>query len=336
MERLLSIFFTVCILLSSTVNNRGDSETYPTGTAIPQTIVRSPRFRLIPDELVHSHKKNAATFSGKIGIIASSGFFSNLSFRIAGDTNEKHDCDKISFAEWPASLIGDAKEQLEILVEDRDIDTIIVNPAIAGTHTYIAELQEKRDDVFYICMEPMDDFGVLAKKVDLVLVIDELSMGTAMVKQAIKMGANVFVHYSYPRRINQPIYSKRLDIIKEECKKTGLTLLDLSSIDPAKESGVSAAREFIRESVPRIVEEYGENTAFFSVCFSDPNILAETVIGSRAIFVQTSRVSPYHAFSEAFGVKHQIDEWLIPYDILNREIKKAVAQENMTGRISYG
>ena len=335
MVRLLSLFLTVCVLISTTITSQRDTESHPESVAGIQTTVRSPSLRLKHDELVNSLEETDKLFPGKIGLMTGSGFLDDISYLAAKKTVKKYGFDNFLWRTWSVSSIDTYSDidRLEILVNDSEVDSILINPSRANIHNILRGFRESRDDTFYICIDAMDDLGVLSSQADIVLVIDKLYMGKAMVRQAKKMGAETFVHYSYSRHIDKFLYSERRELMRKECENLGMTFLDIKSIDPAND-GIAVAREFFQESVLNIIKEYGNKTAFFSLCFYSPNDLLKQVIGANAIFVQTNSASPYHGFSETFGIEFWSEGELIPHEILNNEIKKAVAQENMTGRIS--
>jgi len=83
-----------------------------------------------------------------------------------------------------------------------------------------------------------------------------LGMGRALVKQARKQGAKVFVHYSFPRHMAQAQLSNRRNLIRQECLKNGILFVDVTVPDPTEEGSIDGSRKFISESVPEFVEKY--------------------------------------------------------------------------------
>ena len=182
-------------------------------------------------------------------------------------------------------------------------------------------------------MDVADNLVDLSKEADLIFVLDELSMGSAMVQQAKKLGAKLFVHYYVPRHMEQTVLSARRDLIKEECSKSGLAFLDIAIPDPVFE-GMAASREFIQESIPKMVEEYGVDTAFFATNCSDQETLIKLVADTGAIFLQPCHPSPQHGFPVALDVGGFRDQKLLQTEMLRDHIKQAIVSCNMSGRMS--
>ncbi len=88
-------------------------------------------------------------------------------------------------------------------------------------------------------------------------------MGSAVIEQAKKQGAETFVHYSFPRHMSYALLAARRELFKENCEKQGLEFVDATAPDPTGDAGISGSQQFILEDVPKKVAEYGENTAFF-------------------------------------------------------------------------
>jgi hypothetical protein len=172
-----------------------------------------------------------------------------------------------------------------------------------------------------------------ASRNDIALQIDELGMGPALIEQIKKQGAETFIHYSFPRHMSYALLAARRDIWKELSAEEGIEFVEVDAPDPTGDAGVSGAQQFILEDVPKQVEKYGKNTAFFSTNCSMQPPLIKAVYEEGAIYPQPCCPSPYHGFPSALQIEipeeNQGDtEWMI------EQIRDKMAEKGMTGRMS--
>jgi hypothetical protein len=99
------------------------------------------------------------------------------------------------------------------------------------------------------------------------------------------------------------LLSARRDLMKETCDEIGLEFVDATAPDPTGDAGVSGAQQFILEDVPRMVEKYGKDTAFFSTNCSMQVPLISASLDQGAIYPQPCCPSPYHGFPSALGIE---------------------------------
>lgn len=217
------------------------------------------------------------------------------------------------------------------LVSDPEVKALIMNQAVPGAAAAFEKVRETRPDVFLVAITP-GETDVIADKADLVLQPDELAMGYAIPAQAHKMGAKVFVHYSFPRHMSYPLLAQRRDIFREECEKLGMTFVDATAPDPTGDAGIPGAQQFILEDVPRKVKEYGKDTNFFSTNCAMQEPLIKACLETGAINAQQCCPSPYHGYPGALGIDVQGHEGDIDY--LVGQIKAKIAEKGGTGRFS--
>jgi len=158
-------------------------------------------------------------------------------------------------------------------------------------------------------------------------------MGPAMVKQAKKLGAKVFVHYSFPRHMSQPLLSGRRDLIRQNCQREGLQFVDATSPDPTGDAGVTGSQQFILEDVPRMIARYGKDTAFFSTNCSQQIPLIKAIVDAGGIYPQPCCPSPYHGFPSALGIGTS-GGGLMEINQMIAETRKILAAKNEIGRLS--
>jgi len=278
---------------------------------------------------------NNLTFPGKIAIITNPPSVNEDDFHSPDRLLEKYGEEKIIHLTWPEDFMIKRNKVIDTvaaLAEDKDIIALIINQAIEGSNDAIDKLKETRDDIFIIYCNTNEIPSRAASHANLIMGRNELSMGYAIVKQAKKQGAKVFVHYTFPRHMAMALLAGRRDLIRETCAAEGIQYVEAITPDPAGEAGISNAQNFLTDDVPKLVAKYGEDTAFFSTNCQLQIPLIKAVINSHAIFPQPCCPSPYHGFPEALGLEvgcHQIH--------LNRLIAEAcrIAEEkNMSDRLS--
>jgi len=89
----------------------------------------------------------------------------------------------------------------------------------------------------------------------------------------------------------------------EKCKEIGIEFVDATAPDPTGDAGVPGAQQFILEDVPKMVEKYGKDTAFFSTNCAMQTPLIKACYDAGAIYPQPCCPSPYHGFPSALGIE---------------------------------
>ena len=222
------------------------------------------------------------------------------------------------------------------LAADPEIKAVIINQAVPGTNAAIDKLLESRDDMLIIYGTPQENPEDVAARADIILQPNELDMGPAMVEQAQKMGAKTFVHYSFPRHMAQVLLSSRRELIKEKCAELGIEFVDATAPDPTGDSGVSGAQQFILEDVPKMVAQYGKDTAFFSTNCAMQVPLIKACVSEGAIYPQPCCPSPYHGYPAALGLVSEEDSAVEKMNIedIVAQTTKALDEAGVLGRFS--
>ena len=284
---------------------------------------------------VNNGDKNSLLFPGKIAVVTNLPSYTQNEeeFLSAEQLVAKYGAEKVIHANWPSYQ---EQEQVYAIVAslavDREVKALIMNQAIPGCNTAVDKLKRIRDDIFVVGCAIHESPSSTAAHVDLVLDTDGLGMGPAMVKQAKKQGAKVFVHYSFPRHMALAHLAMRRDMIQAVCESEGLLFVNASALDPTGDAGVYDAQQFILDDVPKLVAKYGEDVAFFSTnCFLQIPLI-RSVIDNHAIFPQPCCPSPFHGFPEALGI--EVGEGLPDVNYMIAESKRIIASKDMTGRLS--
>ncbi len=251
-------------------------------------------------------EETAEAPSFKIGIMTGTVSQNEEEYRAAENVQKKYGEDRVLIMTYPDKFMDEQETTIANLVSmasDPEVKALIVVQAVPGTSAAIEKVKELRDDLLIIAGVPGEDPKMIADKADIVLAMDELTMGRTIPEQAKKQGAKVFVHYSFPRHMSYALLSARRDLMKETCDEIGLEFVDATAPDPTGDAGVSGAQQFILEDVPRMVEKYGKDTAFFSTNCSMQVPLISASLDQGAIYPQPCCPSPYHGFPSALGIQ---------------------------------
>lgn len=241
----------------------------------------------------------------KIGVMTGTVSQGEEEYRAAEKVKAKYG-DMIVLQTYPDNFMKEQETTIAnvmSMASDPDVKAIVITQAIPGTSAAIDKVREVRDDILFVVGVPGEDPDMIASKADVVLQVDEIGMGKTVIEQAVKMGAKTFVHYSFPRHMSYQLLSMRRDGFKATCEELGVEFVDATAPDPTGDAGVPGAQQFILEDVPRKIDEYGKDTAFFSTNCSMQEPLIKSTLQGGAIFPQQCCPSPYHAYPGALGIE---------------------------------
>lgn len=271
----------------------------------------------------------------KIGIITGTVSQGEEEYRAAEKMKEKYP-DIVVLQTYPDNFMKEQETTIAnvmSIASDPDVKAIVFVQAVPGASAAIDKVRETRPDMFFVCGVPGEDPDMIASKSDVVLQADELGMGTTIIAQAKKLGAKTFVHYTFPRHMSYQLLAMRRDLFKSECEKNGIVFVDATAPDPTGDAGVPGAQQFILEDVPKMVKQYGKDTALFSTNCAMQEPLIKATLEQGAIFPQQCCPSPYHGYPGALGIEIPDDKkGDVAY--LIDEIKKKIAEKGGTGRFS--
>jgi hypothetical protein len=272
----------------------------------------------------------------KIGILTGTVSQNEEEYRAAENVVKKYGEDKVILMTYPDKFMDEQETTIANIVSmasDPDVKAIVIVQAVPGVSAGIQKAKEIRDDILFIAGTPGEDPAMIAGKADVVFAMDELAMGKTIIEQAKKQGATVFVHYSFPRHMSYALLAARRDLFKENCELNGIEFVDATAPDPTGDAGVSGAQQFILEDVPRMVEKYGKDTAFFSTNCSMQPPLIKASLDAGAIYPQPCCPSPYHGFPSALNIEIPEDKkGDVAYAV--EKITAAIAEKGGTGRFS--
>ncbi len=270
----------------------------------------------------------------KIGIITGTVSQGEEEYQAAQNAKAKYG-DMIVTATYPDNFSTETEAtiaQVVGLASDPEVKAIVFVQAVPGAAAAIDKVRETRPDMLFIAGVVAEDPATIASKADICMLVDEISMGTAVIEQAAKQGAETFVHVSFARHLSYATIAARRELFISTCEELGIEYVEATAPDPTGDAGVSGAQQWIIENVPALVAEYGPNTAFFSTNCAMQEPLIRTVAEQKAIFPQQCCPSPYHGYPAAFGIDvagHEGDvAWML------EAIKAKVAEYGNTGRMS--
>lgn len=272
----------------------------------------------------------------KIGIMTNTVTQNEEEYRAAQNVLDKYGEEHIIHMTFPDKFMDEQETTIANLVSmasDPDLKALIICQACPGTAPGIDSVKEIRDDLLILIGQPQDDPLVISARADIILQLDEMGMGVAIPAQAKAQGAEVFVHYSFPRHMSYPLLSARRELMKEECTRIGLEFVDATAPDPTGDAGIPGSQQFILEDVPRMVAKYGKDTAFFSTNCSQQVPMISAVMDTGAIYPQPCCPSPFHGFPSALNIGIPEDK-KGNIDYVVSEITRIMAEKGMTGRTS--
>lgn len=271
----------------------------------------------------------------KIGVVTGTVSQGEEEYRAAEAVKAKYG-DQVILQTYPDKFMDEQETTISNILSianDPDVKAIVICQAVPGTSAAIDKVREIRDDVLIVAAVPGEAPDTIAPKADVVLQGDELGMGVTIIEQAKKLGAKTFVHYSFPRHMSYPLLAARRDIFKAECEKLGIAFVDATAPDPTGDAGVPGAQQFILEDVPRKIDEYGEDTCFFSTNCAMQEPLIKSSLENGGILAQQCCPSPYHGYPGALGIDIPTEKQGDVAYVID-QISAKIAEKGGTGRFS--
>ena len=222
--------------------------------------------------------------------------------------------------------------QMVSLADDPKMKAIVVAEAIPGSVEAFRRIREKRPDILLIANSPHEDPEMIGEVSDLVVNPDNVARGYLIVKAAKDMGADKFMHISFPRHMSYELLSKRRNIMKEAANDLGMEFIEMTAPDPVSDVGVAGAQQYILEQVPSWIDKYGKNTAFFATNDAHTEPLLKRVAELGGYFVEADLPSPTMGYPGALGIQFTEDEKGNWPKILGK-VEKTVSDKGAAGRM---
>lgn len=270
----------------------------------------------------------------KIGIVTGTVSQGEEEFRAGENMVAKYGSDVIKHVTYPDKFAQETEttiSQVASLASDPEVKAIVFTQAVTGAAAAIDRVRETRDDIVFIMGSPHEDPDTIAPRADILLDVDQLARGKSIMQTAKDMGAETFVHYSFPRHMAMELLSARRDNLKAAADELGIDFIEVDAPDPTGDAGVPGAQQFILEDVPRQVDTYGANTAFFSTNCGMQEPMIKQALETNAIYPEQCCPSPYHAYPGALGISIPEDK-AGDTEYISEQIALKVAEKDGTGR----
>jgi len=191
--------------------------------------------------------------------------------------------------------------QIVGLADDPLMKAIVVNQAVPGTVAAFRAVREMRPDILLLG-HPHEDPNMVNETFDVAIYPDNVARGYLIILAAKRLGADTFMHISFPRHMGYELLSRRRDIMREACNDLGLEFVDMGSPDPTSDIGIAGAQQFILEKVPAWLEQYGPRTAFFCTNDAHTEPLLKRIAELGGYFIEADLPSPTMGYPGALGV----------------------------------
>jgi len=235
---------------------------------------------------------------------------------------------------YPDSFLHDMETtitRLVALADDPLIKVIVVYQAVPGTADAFRKIKAIRPDILCLAAEAQEDTRFLGAAADLIVNSDFVARGYLIPYAAKLLGAETFVHISFPRHMINETMGQRRAIMEQACKELGLRFVYEKAPDPTGPAGIDGARRYITEQVPKWIRQYGKDTAFF--CTNDAHTapLLRQVAALGGYFIEADVPSPLMGYPQAFGLDLKADygDW----KAIIKAIETAVVQARAGGRM---
>ena len=241
-----------------------------------------------------------------IGIVTGSVSQSEDDRRGAEAIQEKYGEDMVKLAIYPDNFTEELETTIQTIVNFADdplMKAIIVNQAVPGTTEAFRQIKERRPDILCIAGESHEDLPEIGSAADLVVNNDFVARGYLMIRTAHELGADTFVHISFPRHMSYETMSRRVAIMQEACKEFGMNFVLETAPDPTmSDVGVAGAQAYILEHAPEWIEKYGKNSAFFCTNDAHTEPLLKQLLAYGGYFVEADLPSPLMGYPGALGL----------------------------------
>jgi hypothetical protein len=203
------------------------------------------------------------------------------------------------------NFFADVESTVELitqLADDPLIKVIYVAEAVPGTVEAFTKIRAKRPDIILLATETHEDMSLISQAADLVVNADFIARGYLIPHSARQLGAKTLVHVSFARHMIDESISRRRAIMEVASQDLGLKFVYANAPDPTGEAGIQGAQDYIRQYVPKWLEMYGPDTAFFTTNNAHTAPMIEQIIKNGGYFVEADEASPLMGYPEALSL----------------------------------
>ena len=278
-----------------------------------------------------------------IGIVTGSVSQSEDDRRGAEAVQAKYGEDMVKLAIYPDNFTEELETTIQTIVNFADdplMKAIIVNQAVPGTTEAFRQIKERRPDILCFAGESHEDLPEIGSAADLVVNNDFVARGYLMIRTAHELGADTFVHISFPRHMSYETMSRRVAIMQEACKEFGMTFVLETAPDPTmSDVGTAGAQAYILEHAPEWIEKYGKNSAFFCTNDAHTEPLLKQLLAYGGYFVEADLPSPLMGYPGALGL--DFTDAGGDFEKILKTVEDAIVEKGGAGRFgtwaySYG
>ena len=248
----------------------------------------------------------------------------------------------IAHITYPDNFTAEAEttiSQIVGLADDPKMRVIVVNQGIPGTVEGFRRVREKRSDILLFAGQPHEDPAMVTEVSDVAVMVDNISRGYLIPLGAQKLGSKTFVHVSFPRHMSMEVLGRRRAIMEEACKDLGMEFVFETAPDPTGDVGVAGSQQFILESMPKWLEKYGKDAAFFATNDAQVEPMLKRIAELGGVFVEASLPSPVMGYPGALGIdlSKEKGDW----GAIMKKVEEAIVSSGGAGRMgtwaySYG
>ena len=217
----------------------------------------------------------------------------------------KYGEDMVKLDIYPDNFTEELETTIQKIVNMADdplMKAIIVNQAVPGTTEAFRKVKEMRSDIICIAGEGHEDLPEIGSAADLVCNNDFVSRGYLIIRTAHELGADTFVHISFPRHMAYETMSRRVAVMEEACKEFNMKFELETAPDPTSDVGIPGAQAYILENVPAWVEKYGEKAAYFCTNDAHTEPLLKQLFKYGGYFIEADLPSPLMGYPGALGL----------------------------------
>jgi hypothetical protein len=221
--------------------------------------------------------------------------------------------------------------QIVSLSDDPKMKVIVVDEAVIGVTEAFRRVRERRPDIVLLAGEPQEDPNMITAVADMCVMADHISRGYTIIYGAKMIGADTFVHISFPRHLGIELLSRRMNIMKEACKDLGLKFVQETAPDPTSDVGVAGAQQYVLEKTPAWIEKYGKKACFFSTNQVHLEPLFIQIAKYGGYFLEGDSPSPLKGYPGAFHLdpSNEKGDW----PAIMAKTEKAVVAAGAGGRL---
>ncbi|MCL1876151.1 MAG: DUF3798 domain-containing protein [Synergistaceae bacterium] len=221
--------------------------------------------------------------------------------------------------------------QIVSLATDPMMKAIVMNQAVPGATEGFRRVREMRPDILLLAGVAHEDPLVIGKVADFVMRNDFVSAGYRVIWAAKQLGADTFVHVSFPRHMSVETLTRRRMIFEQACEDLGVKWVFETAPDPLSDVGIVGAQQFLLENVPKWVDKYGKNASFYCTNDAHTEPLIRQVVEYGGTFVEASLPSPLLGFPGALGLDLSNEKGNFP--AIMKKIEEVLESKNASGRL---